>query len=279
MICALALMLGGFWIPVAGAAQSADTNAQTVSPAGKAAFFYTDPHVLSRSQHMDLRVAIPKDAAFAADVQTVPVLMSEFADVALEYPIVFIKAPDQAWLALALTGLRRGQNLFVDGDNQWRANYIPASVRRYPFVLADDEQKSSNVAIDMAVTTTDDSGMRLFDTTGQPEPILQTAIAFLQNFQGQVHQTSTLLNRLEELDLLTEAQFKIQNPDGTSSVLNGFHIVEEARLGALRDETIVDLFRKGELAPVQMHLLSLRNIAALQRLEARRVARQTPPTK
>lgn len=264
-----ALFYGAMALAIStAAAQSSDQNTQGVAAVPKTAFFYEDPQILNSELHAELRIAVPQNAGFAADAQVVPVLLSEFADVALEYPIVFVKAADASWLALALTGLEPGSNVFVDPEGNWAANYVPASIRRYPFVLAGGEDGSLTVAVDMALASDEDSALPLFDDAGNPSPVLQNAIGFLQSFQGQSQQTSALISRFEDLELLTEAQFQLRSPDGAMRNLNGFFIVEEARLTTLRDDTILDLFRKGQMSVVHMHLLSLKNIAALQRRAA-----------
>jgi len=249
-------------------AQSPEINTQGEGSVPKTAFFYDDPQILNSELHADLRIAVPQNAGFAANAQAVPVLLSEFADLALEYPIVFVKAEDGSWLALALTGLEPERNLFVDAAGNWAANYVPASVRRYPFVLANGEAGSFTVAVDMALASDEDTALPLFDDAGNPAPVLQNAIGFLQSFQGQSQQTSALISRFEDLEMLTEAQFQLRNADGGMRNVNGFFIVEEARLNTLRDDTILDMFRKGQMSVVQTHLLSLKNIAALQRREA-----------
>lgn len=264
-----ALFYGAMALAIStAAAQSSDQNTQGVAAVPKTAFFYEDPQILNSELHAELRITVPQNAGFAADAQVVPVLLSEFGDVALEYPIVFVKTTDASWLALALTGLEPGRNVFVDAAGNWGANYVPASVRRYPFVLASGEAGSLAVAVDMALASEEDSALPLFDGAGNPAPVLQNAIGFLQSFQGQSQQTSALIARLDELELLIEAQFQIRDQDGGERNVNGFFIVEEARLNTLRDDTILDMFRKGQMSVVQTHLLSLKNIAALQRREA-----------
>lgn len=267
-LSAAALCLGLMASPFSAHAQSNDDTEQGAAALAKTAFFYADPQVLNTEKHKDLRIALPQNAVFAADSQAVPVLLSEFADVALEYPIVFVKTPDESWLALALTGLQQGQNVFVDENGAWNAKYIPASVRRYPFVLASGEEGALSVAVDMSLASEDEAAVRLFDDEGAPSDALQNAIGFLQSFQGQSAQTSALIAKFEELELLTDAQFQIRDQDGNTRSLNGFFIVEEARLNTLRDDSILDLVRKGQMSALHLHLLSLKNIAALQRREA-----------
>ena len=267
-LSAATLCLGLMASPFPTYAQSNEETQQGAAALAKTAFFYADPQVLNTEQHKDLRIALPQNAEFAADSQAVPVLLSEFADVALEYPIVFVKTPDESWLALALTGLQQGQNVFVDENGAWNANYIPASVRRYPFVLVSGEEGALSVAVDMSLASEDEAAVRLFGDEGAPSEALQNAIGFLQSFQGQSAQTSALIAKFEELELLTDAQFQIRDQDGNTRSLNGFFIVEEPRLNTLRDDSILDLVRKGQMSALHLHLLSLKNIAAFQRRAA-----------
>lgn len=267
-LLAVALCLVMIAVPPAAQAQSNDEPEQGGAAVPKTAFFYVDPQVLNTEDHGELRIAMPQNAAFASDAQAVPVLLSEFADVALEYPIVFVQTPDGAWMALALTGLQQNQNVFVGENGAWNANYIPASVRRYPFVLASGGDGTLSVAVDMSLASEAETAIRLFDDEGNPSETLQNSIGFLQSFQGQSAQTSTLIARLAELELLTDAEFQIGSQEGNARSLNGFFIVEEARLNTLRDDTIVDFVRRSQMSAIYLHLLSLKNIAALQRMEA-----------
>jgi hypothetical protein len=248
--------------------QANNETQQGTASLAKTAFFYADPQVLNSEQHKDLRISMPQNMDFAADSQAVPVLMSEFADVALEYPIVFVKTPDSSWLSLALTGLNAGQNIFVDANGVWGANYIPASVRRYPFVLASDEDGTLSMAVDMAMKSDDEASVRLFDDAGSPSDVVKKAIPFLKSFQDQSIQTNAMIANFEKLGLLTDAQFQIQDQEGNPRNLNGFFIVDESKLTTLRDDKILDLVRGGQMSALYLQLLSLKNIAALQRRQA-----------
>jgi hypothetical protein len=114
------------------------------------AFFYQQPVVLDREQHKGLRLQPNADARFAVKNQAVPLLAAEFPEACLEYPIVFAKGQDGQWLALALTGLQAGANAFVNAQGQWNARYVPASVRRYPFILAESGGDQLSLAADLA---------------------------------------------------------------------------------------------------------------------------------
>lgn len=100
---------------------------------------YKDIKALNRDQHKGLKLRQAETCDFAAETHLVPLAGLEFFQAARHYPIVFIGNGAQA-APIALLGLKEGHNAYLEEGLQWRANtYVPAFVRRYPFVLAQDE--------------------------------------------------------------------------------------------------------------------------------------------
>lgn len=100
--------------------------------------FYERPVPLNRTQHKDLRLKGIPSLRFAAGVHSVPLTGVEFPAAARDLPILFAGSSMEEAGPMALLGLRQNENLFIDADGQWAANtYVPAFVRRYPFVLAE----------------------------------------------------------------------------------------------------------------------------------------------
>src|SRR5690349_3481978 len=97
--------------------------------------FYTNPEPLSREMHGKLGVSrVEKPFGFAKAGHVVPITVAEFGLAALSYPIIFAGEQRQP---LAVMGLNAGDNLFVKADGTFDVGaYIPAYIRRYPFVLA-----------------------------------------------------------------------------------------------------------------------------------------------
>ena len=73
----------------------------------------------------------------------VPLTVGEFPIAGIYYPIIF--AGDR-YQPLAVMGMRQGSNLFVGADGAFEVGaYIPAYIRRYPFVLANDQAREQLV--------------------------------------------------------------------------------------------------------------------------------------
>lgn len=243
-----------------------------------AAFFYREPMPLDRAVHQQLRLQPIREVGFAAKSAAVPLVFTEFAESCLEYPIVFVKS-GEVWTALAVTGFSEGENLFVDDKLQWLGRYVPASIRRYPFVLAQRNDGQLGVCIDRAceqvVDSAEATGERLFEDSGEPTALMQNYMKMLFDYQAQVDQTSAFIARLAEAKMLTEARLEVSLPDGRRAGLQGAWMVSEAQLRTLPDETSAAWFRSGELALVYSHLISLRNLGAL--LQRRPVPAATAP--
>ncbi|HSY26523.1 MAG TPA: SapC family protein, partial [Burkholderiaceae bacterium] len=152
---------------------------------------------------------------------------------------------------------------------KWLGSYVPAFVRRYPFVLnIDPENQKPLVLIDEAydgLSTTD--GDRLFEEDGTETEITKSMLAFLGDFKAQGELSNEFMTRIKKFDLLVPQAMVVNRGDQPSITLDGFHIVDEKRLLALDDAATLELARSGDMARIHMHLLSLNNIQKLvQRL-------------
>ena len=100
--------------------------------------FYERPVPLNRTAHKDLRIKGVENLKFALGVHSVPLACTEFPFIARDVPVLFAGPDMQHCGPMALLGLRQNENLFIEADGQWaKGVYIPAFVRRYPFVLAE----------------------------------------------------------------------------------------------------------------------------------------------
>jgi hypothetical protein len=226
--------------------------------------FYDNPVALNKVDHKDTKIKrLPNHFKFAARTNSVILSGVEFSEAAKEYAVVFAKSGDNV-VPVALLGLRNEENLFVGEDGTWNATYIPAFVRRYPFVLAGTgEQDQQVVCIDESFEGfSKTEGDPLFER-GEPTPVLTQALDFLNEYQKQFLRTEQFVNRLRENDLLMALDAKIDMTDGTQFALTGLLAVDEKRLLKLDDQKALELFRSGELAWIYSHLLSLGSLSGM----------------
>jgi SapC len=243
--------------------------------------FYQRPVVLNRQAHRTLKVKSTKpDFSFARQTNSVPIAGVEFARAALEYPIVFAGPSPDKLLPAVLLGLRENENLFVDPEGQWANAYVPAFIRRYPFVLAEKPGGGDfTVCIDSTFKGLGvDEGQSLFDDEGKETPLLKGVMDFLGQYQGNIRRTQVFTKRLSELNLLHDRALRIPGADGSPLVLRGFQAVDENILNKLSDAEISDLYRQGFLGWILAHLISLGNAYKLQaRIKKTSGETVTPP--
>jgi hypothetical protein len=238
-----------------------DTTANAAPLSGNV-LFYGKPEPLSVEAHSGLGVdPVDQPYAFAAQTNVVPLTVTEFAPAALSYPVIFVGDTRQP---VAVMGLRQGENLFVSDAGAFRAEaYIPAYVRRYPFVFANDEvQKRLILCIDRDASFVKEGGATPLFVEGQPSPYVQQAMEFCNNFEQERLRTEAFVKLLADLDLLEtrEAVFTPRNPDGTAATpqkIAEYFAVSEEKLKALPAEKLAELRDNGALGQIYAHLVSL----------------------
>ena len=229
--------------------------------------FYQKPAALNRERHRDLKLAAATgDFSFARSTNSLLIAATEIADAALSYPVVFVGKPGGPFTLAAMVGLSEQENLFLTADGAWDADsYIPAFARRYPFVLAEAEDGGDNltVCVDEAFTGLNGTeGEPLFDADGKESPMLQGAVDFLRLFHMEMRNTHLFAQRLAELDLLAAKTVEVER-GGKKQVVDGIFIVDAQKLHALDDAVLARLVRSGDMALIDTHLLSLRQVPRL----------------
>jgi hypothetical protein len=242
---------------------------------------YRDPQPLDPTLHRHKKLKKLFDLSVAKDMHAVFLTATEFPSAALSFPIIFVhtgeRLPDgKAMIApVALLGVASNENLVLN-EGRWEARYVPAFIRRFPFLTA-GAQGSDKPAVFVDASWpgfNDTEGEPLFEADGKPAPALQRAIEFLQNFDQEQQRTRLFCTRLLELDVLKEMAANATTPGGELKV-EGFLTVDEDKLNALRDKEVVELHRSGVLMLLQVHLLSLNNMQMLVERKAMRMAAQT----
>ena len=247
--------------------------------------FYERPVPLNRTAHKDLRIKGLQNLKFAHSVHSVPLTCTEFPVTARDIPILFAGTDMESAGPMALLGLRQSENLFVDTDGQWAQGvYIPAFVRRYPFVLAekpaDVEGDDFTVFLDEGYEGFNDKeGERLFKEDGTETDMLKSAVSFLGEFQQHVARTKQFMEDLRKHDLLEPRNIRLER-NGNVLNLNGLFVISEEKLRKIDAETAHKFLADGTMGWIYAHLLSLQNIDRVgQRLAQREEAEAANATK
>lgn len=236
----------------------------------KQLLIYNNIQPVSSEAHRDWSIHIDNHA-FTRELNSVPLLATEIASVARELPVIFAKTQDEGgYVPLGVMGLKKGQNLFLDDKDRLTLRYVPGFIRRYPFAFVNDG-KSENFTLcidDQFEGWSKDGteGKRLFNEGGEQTEELKGVMEFLKDYQYRAELTNVFCKKLAELELLEpmEANIKLKNgQEGGGFNLTGFYVVNRDKLKALKDEEVLDLFKKDGLELIFSHLQSLQNLNGL----------------
>src|SRR5690606_10185017 len=209
--------------------------------------FYSSADPVSVQRHRNWAVEPGIDYFFAAKTNSVPLMVIEFPKAAAEYSIVFA-GDTQRVMPGAILGIRNDSNLYVDADGKWTAKYVPAYVRRYPFVFSSgDDGTTFTLCIDEAYSRVNPEarGNRLFDDNGERTKYLEGVLDFLKDYQNEFNRTQLFCQKLLELDLLEPMQAQITLKSGKQVSLAGFQCVSRDKLHALPPEKLSELAKSG----------------------------------
>ena len=221
--------------------------------------FYANAVPVNSQRHGGLYIKTGGDFGFARAVNSVPLTAVEFRRAANEYAVVFA-GEGEAIMPVVILGVEAERNAFVGEDGGWDGAYVPAFVRRYPFVFASsDDGQTFTLCIDdsFAGCNTEGRGERLFDADGNRTQYLETVLNFVKEYQAQFQRTRAFCAHLKELGLLEPMQASFTLPDGSRRNLTGFMAVNRAKLKDLGDDVLALMARNDELELIYLHLQSM----------------------
>ena len=236
----------------------------TAAPTQELPLFYNSLEALNSGQHSKYRIRRLESAPIMASSHAVPVTVDEFALLQRHYPIVFSVGGDP--VPLALMGLNEGVNVYLNENGQARETntYIPAYMRRYPFLLARLRPDSDELSLCFDPTSGAvgefDEGEPLFNGN-EPSEATKAVLAFCEQFETAGQRTSAFIQELKTSDLLMDGEVAIQ-PEGAAQpfVYRGFRMVDEEKLRNLRGDELRKMNQSGMLALIYAHLFSLSQI-------------------
>lgn len=232
----------------------------------KQLLIYSRAQAVNSQRHREWSVRAGDSYAFAKDVNSVPLTAVEFVAAASEYPIVFAGEAGQV-MPLVVMGVRDQENLFIDDQGKLDATYVPAFLRRYPFVFSSqDDGKNFTLCIDETFDgcNQDNLGERLFDSEGEQTQYLNNVLEFLKEYQLHFARTQAFCKKLEELELLEPmgAQFTPAGSDNKIT-LTGFSAINRQKLKELPATELEQLVKNDGMELIFLHLNSLRNFNSM----------------
>jgi len=236
----------------------------TAAPTQTLPLFYSALEPLNLTQHGKMKIRPIERAPTIAATHAIPATVDEFALLQRHYPIVFSVGENP--VPLVLMGLNEGINVFLNDEGKLHDTmmYVPAYMRRYPFLLARLRPDSDELSLcfDPASGAVGefDEGEPLFDGD-QPSQATNAILQFCEQFETAGQRTGLFVEELKKAGLLMDGEVAIQ-PEGSEQpfVYRGFQMVDEEKLRELRGDELRKMNQNGLLALIYAHLFSLSQI-------------------
>lgn len=230
-------------------------------PPANLPILYKDLIPLQSNVHGQYKTRPAETALYFAEHHAIPLTVDEFIHAGRSCPIVF-SVGDQP-VPLALFGLNDGVNVYLDDEGKARQPfYVPAYVRRYPFMLArltpDAQELSLCFDPSSGLVGEFDEGNALFEGEGTPSQNLKDILKFCEDFEMAAQRTAGFVNELKQLDLLMDGEVSIQPSNSEQPfIYRGFQMVSEEKLRDMNGDQLRKLNQNGILPLIFAHVFSL----------------------
>lgn len=216
---------------------------------------------LSKTQHAKHSYLPRQGYTFAVNQAVAPVLLAELPKLLPHYALGFIQQ-ETGYQAVALLSLDGQNNLYLHSDGRWLGSYVPASLRGYPFTLANTEEGQKALCVEQAHLS-EEQGEPLFDEEGNLAPTVQRTVEFLNQCEQNRELTQRSVNALVEAGVIEQWPLKLERGEGQAPIsVNGLFRVDEKALNALEGEAYARL-RGGPMALAHAQLFSVSQLSQL----------------
>lgn len=230
-------------------------------------FLYKDITALNTELHADLKIKTEPDFKFTENINAAPLMLSEFMQASTCYPIIFVT--EGAVVPSVALGIRNNENLFVDKQGKWsQSAYIPAYLRRYPFILARGEKEDLSDAVlcvDTQSSVVSKKTGNFLIENNEPTDVARHALDFCMAYAQEGNSTEAFCKALHEHDeLIIKRQVVIYGAlakqlsasSQDNYTLGDFYVINDEKLKSLPDDVIVDWHRRGWLQAAYAQIAS-----------------------
>ena len=233
--------------------------------------------LLNNIDHHDLRLNRRRGAGNGETVNQVRVFPTEFQALQRDYPLFFRRADDGAFYTVAILGLDRDENLYLedrDGEPAWTARTVPAILDRGPFSIgtgqaADGQSHMIMVDLDHPWIGRE-TGEPLFRSHGGNGPLLDRAAETLRQLHSGVALEAAMFDAFQAADLLAYLELTVRLDDSTEYKLPELYTIRPDALRDLDGASLQALNRNGFLELATYVMASHANLNRLTQVKNER---------
>lgn len=195
---------------------------------------------------------------YAVGQQTADILLPELSSLLPHYTLCFVQQED-SYRIVALLGLGGERNLYINQENYWMCPYVPATLRSYPFALANYNDSGDKVlCIQEAHITEDSDANAFFDDEGGLAPATAEVFNFLKQCERSRLQTQSACDSLAEAEIIEPWPLHIKRgeDDKEPITIDGLHRISETKLNGLAESDFMRLRESGALPLAYAQLFS-----------------------
>jgi len=230
---------------------------------------------LNNKSHQDIKVQTKHSALLGDAIASCLTFPTEFGDVQSEYPILFRKDPQtDEFCSIAVFGFEQGENLFLQNE-QWQANYIPAAVKKGPFLIGFQNQTQQGGNAEEAIINIDmdnprinqKEGEAIFLSDGSPSPYTEQMNSLLHSIHQGIEFSTAMFAAFSEFGLIEPVTVDIELDNGQKLQLQDNYTIHEETLANLDGQALEKLNKAGFLQAAFLVVASLNNIKKLVELK------------
>jgi len=170
---------------------------------------------------------------------------------------------ESLFLAIVVGIDKNGKNLAIDESGKWRGGYVPAFLRRYPFVLIKTNENNFVLGFDTKSDCFSDStGETVFTENGEPSKFVKDYITLLENFEREYSTTCAMAKILDQKGLLNDSVATISKNDESKNI-SGFKVIDSEKLANIDDKTLAQWVKDGWIELLSLHKFSIKNFSKI----------------
>ena len=231
----------------------------------KQLLIYENITPISSKEHAKLSIESVDELSFTKDLIAVPLMASEFISAVCEFVIVFAGEGKEI-APYAVLGVKENENLYLQEDGTFSSKYVPAFIRRYPFVFSSpDEGENLTLCIDTSYKgcNFDGRGDALFDAAGGRTDHLNRTLEFMEGYDVEFHKTKAFCEKIAELDILEPLTANMSSNSGEELSLTGFYGINRNKVKELSSDALKSLAITDSLELLYLQMLSINNFELL----------------
>ncbi len=175
--------------------------------------FFANVVALDSDAHKNVKIGRDVNYAFSAAAHAIPAVVIEVPLLAKEYPVVIAKDAsdsenaEDSYVLLTALGFAEKSNAYVSDEGDWLAEYVPAHIRRYPFIslpTTEDPDKSVLCIDKDAPHFAGKGGKALFNAKGEATEITEQALRMNEEYELSMAETRRFIADIAKENILQE---------------------------------------------------------------------------